>query len=133
MRLFLGASLGGAAAALFLGGCGADVEASCVSACEKANECSDVKQDCNDACDDAVRAAEETGCESETVALYDCVGAEAECSSDVGDDVCREELNEVFGCLISYCVDNPGDEICFGTEDDTSQGDGEADDPAPAP
>lgn len=101
-------------------GCGPDVMESCLAACEKANECVEPpqeKQDCNKSCEEPVEFAEETGCGSETAALYDCVATEAECGSDVGEDVCEPELQEVFGCVISYCLDNPSDERCFGGSD----------------
>jgi hypothetical protein len=98
-------------------GCGPDVRESCIAACEKANECVEAPEeaeDCNATCDESVEAAEKTGCESEAAGLYDCVAAEGECGAGVGEEVCQPELQEVFACVIDYCLDNPGDEACFG-------------------
>ncbi len=99
-------------------GCGADVEASCLQACEKSNECVETPQDCGDVCETAVEAAEQTGCQGDTARFYDCIASEAECSSDIGEDVCQEEFGELISCLLDYCLDNPSAEGCSGAFED---------------
>jgi hypothetical protein len=112
MKLHVGVWLVAAIGAAVVG-CGPNVEEACTAACEKANECTDTPEDCSDECSEAAEAADQSGCESEAAALYECVEAEATCEqTDVGEEVCQSELSEVFGCVISYCLDNPGEPAC---------------------
>lgn len=101
-------------------GCGADVEASCLDACEKGNECAETPQDCKETCDEGVKAAERTGCESETASFYDCLASDAECGEDIGfgSDVCQAEFGDVLSCVLDYCSENPSAEDCFSVDDD---------------
>ena len=100
-----------------VGGCGPDLEAACLDACEKGNECVETPQDCTESCAEAVKGAEKTGCEGETASFYDCVSSDAKCGDDIGFDsgVCEAEFGEVLSCLLSYCIDNPTDQTCSGT------------------
>jgi hypothetical protein len=105
----------GAGFAAAVTSCSNSVVDACMDACDALSDCPGVQSgDCAASCERADELLAETDCYDDAAAAYDCLASADTCSSKELQASCGEEAFDVFGCLVTYCAENQGAEICKG-------------------